>query len=407
LPIIATFLAGKALTPLAVIFVFGVLIFVHELGHFILAKRNGVKVEVFSLGMGPKLVGVMLGETSYRISGIPFGGYVKMSGEQEDEEPGGAGPYPAHDFRAKSPGQRARIVFAGAAVNYLLGLILFCITPMLGYEALLPRVGGFTDDSAAREAGLLVGDLITAVDGRPVRYFTELQEIVQKSRGEDMQLLVERDGEELTFVIAPTRRGAVDDLEKLEYGDQGPLLLGVHIPAYEEGNTVFVKASPGESVVDGVKRTLAISRLTFVTVWKLISGQLSLRNAASGPVGIAAMTGEAAKAGLPTLLQMMAFISVSLAIFNLLPVPVLDGGMLVFLVIEALRRRPVSRNAQLHAQRVGLAFLLCLFAFITFHDLRRLADTRGWFGSGEPAASSEAVEDAGESGEAPAYEADE
>lgn len=390
---------------IATIAVFGFLILVHELGHFILAKRNGVRVETFSLGMGPKLVGWKIGETTYQISAIPFGGYVKMAGEEDDSRDGAEeGSFPPDDFRAKTPGQRARIVAAGVVVNYLVAVVLFPITFMLGYEELVPRVGGFTEDSAAKAAGLQVGDLITSVDGTPIQYWTQLQQAVQKSGGKPMRVTVDRDGEKLEFLVTARRSGAHDDVERVEFGDEGPLLLGIIAPPYEEGNVVFVKAPPREAIKLGVGKTLELSKLTLLTMWKLVTGKISLRNAATGPVGIAAMTAEAAKLGLNALLGMMAFLSLALAIFNVLPIPVLDGGVLVFLAIEAVRGRPVPRKVQLNAQRVGLTLLLCLFAFITFNDIRRLAQRR----QTAPAAESVEHTDAGAGGaDAPEAPADE
>lgn len=423
------------MTLLYFLIVIGILVFVHELGHFIMAKRAGVRVEKFSLGMGPKLIGYKKGDTEYVISALPLGGYVKMAGENPDEEPTGA----SDEFQSKTVWQRAKIAATGPLTNILLAFLVMPLVFMVGTYAEGPaKVGYVEDGSPAERAGFKAGDVIQEINGRSISDWTKALSLIAVNPGTEVTVTVDRQGEEKTLTLRPEaatelkigKSGLVPDLPaeigKLRPGfpaEQAGLkendrILSVDgrtvyhwnqfstlvkeskgkkldlvierdakkrtisvVPREHEGvyvigvepvlRLVFKKHGFLESVRLGFEKTIEFVDLTFITLQKLLTFNLSIKTL-GGPVMIAQMSGQAAAAGLSTFLSLLAMISISLGILNLLPIPVLDGGMLLFLAIEAIRKKPLSRRTMEVAQSIGAAVLITLIAVVSYNDVMRL-----------------------------------
>ncbi len=443
-------------TIFALIVVLGVLIFFHEFGHFLLARFFGVGVERFSLGFGPRLFGFKRGRTDYRVSAVPLGGYVKMVGEDPDEE------IPEDDipesFTHQPAINRILIVVAGPVFNFLLPVIIFYgLFQIQGVRTLEPVIGQPEPGSPAQAAGLRAGDRITAIDEIPVNSFEQLREVIEAGNGRPLSLFVSRDGDALTFSLRPEMATRPNDFgEDIEAYSIGvfPLLLTVvgglqpggpaaaaglkigdrivaidgrpiqswgqmtdiiensqgrpleMMVARDGGKVTFtvtpvrreMKTGDGDEAeryiigisnawdfavqyerfgpIETMRRSLAETwrfvRLTIIGIGKMFSGSLSVKENLGGPIMIAQLAGESAKQGTYSFFSFMAIISITLAILNLLPIPVLDGGHLMFYTIEIIRRRPVDLKTREIAQQVGMIFLICLMALVFYNDIARL-----------------------------------
>lgn len=345
---------------LAFIFVFGILVFVHEFGHFLLAKRNGVEVQRFSFGFGPKLLGKKIGNTEYVISAVPLGGYVKMVGDEPGRERKGA----SSEFLSKSCGQRAQIVAAGPILNYLLAFFIFSLIFIIGSPTITTRVGKLLDDYPAKQAGVKEDDIILAVDAEKVEYWQDMVEIIHsKTTNAAIVLDIKRGEQLLQISLNPLIKESEDIFgEKRRIG-----LVGI----YPSEETTEIRYGWGKSFYKGAERLLALTRLTYKSLWFMLTRRLSVRDSLTGPIGIFYFTGKVAKLGFVYLLSFMGLLSMSLAIFNFLPVPVLDGGHLFFLLLERLRKRPVSIRIQELAAKAGMIFLISLMLFVIYNDLAR------------------------------------
>ena len=342
---------------LAFIFVFGVLIFIHEFGHFLLAKRNGVRVEKFSFGFGPKLLGKKIGNTEYMISAVPLGGYIKMAGDELGEKRKGA----PDEFLSKSCAQQAQIVAAGPILNYLLAFFLFSFIFIIGSPTTTSRVGQLLDDYPAKEAGLKEDDVILAVNGEKAEYWPRMQEIIsQKTEGE-ITLDIKRGEEILEIKVKPR----VEEREDI-FGQKIKIAL---IGIYPSEEISEIKYPLVKSFRKGGEELVSLTSLTYKALWFIVIRRLSFRESLTGPIGIFYFTGRAASLGFVYLLKLMAILSMSLAIFNFLPMPVLDGGHLFFLLLEKLRKRPVSVRTQELAHQVGTMILIALMVFVFYSDL--------------------------------------
>ncbi len=356
------------MTIISAVVLLGVLIFVHELGHFIVAKWMGVKVEKFSLGFGPKLIGKTVGETEYVLAAVPLGGYVKMLGEDPEVELTEAEAGRA--FNRKPVWRRALIVFSGPATNLVFAAFLFTLIFLTGVPAFYPRVGEVMVNTPAAAAGLVNGDTIIAISNTPVESWEDMTAIIFDSPGRSLMLKVRRGGELLSIPITPERKKATNIFgEEKERG-----LIGIK-PSGDEFTKRF---GPVDSVVMGVQRTWDVSALTVVSVVKLIERVIPA-NTIGGPIMIVTMAGEQASHGAMSFFLFMALISVNLGVINLFPIPILDGGHLLFFGIEAVRRKPLSEHVMGIAQRFGLAFLLGVMAFAIYNDIMRYV-----FGKGTP-----------------------
>jgi len=354
---------------LSFILVLGVLIFVHELGHFLLAKLFGVRVLKFSLGFGNKLVGKKWGETEYLISAFPLGGYVKMFGEQPDEEVSEEDR--AVSFTHKTVWQRCGIVVAGPLFNLIFAVFLFWL--MFTFAGLPDFVesgliGKVAPGSVAEKAGLKDGDLILSIDDQKITTWTQVSDAIRDSGGKEVQVVIQRDQETLTIAATP----AMDKVKNLfgeEVGER--YLLGISRSEQLE----YKKTSFFEAIKYAFLQTWNLIVLTLLGIVKIIQ-QVVPASELGGPIRIAELAGQQWEAGLMQLLHFTGLLSINLGILNLLPIPVLDGGHLVFLSIEAVRGKPLSDQAVIWSQKVGVALLGSLMIFVFYNDIARLV--RQW-----------------------------
>lgn len=344
---------GKAWPILAAILFFGLLIATHEGGHFLTAKLFKVRVNEFSLGMGPVLWKKQKAETQYSLRALPVGGYVAMEGEDGDSEVDGA-------FGSKPPWQRAIIILAGATVNLLTGLIIMAV--MLGTSDLIgtPAVSQFRDNAASRAQGLREGDRILSVNNHVVRTEYDLSFYMSKDKDGVMDFVVDRDGKNVSL------KHVTFETEEVE---------GTQVVKYD---FAIVGVKPGfKNVVKySVLDSLSIVRIVWVSLWDLATGNFSMRDMA-GPVGtvqaVADTTSDAAKSGnLSRLLLILALIAINVGAFNLIPFPALDGGRFLFIMLEGIFRRPISKEFQAAVNTVGMAMLFGLMIMVTFSDVFKL-----------------------------------
>ncbi|MDE2059312.1 MAG: RIP metalloprotease RseP [candidate division NC10 bacterium] len=341
------------------VLVLGALIFVHELGHFLVAKRAGVRVLKFSLGFGPKIIGFTRGGTEYLLSAIPLGGYVKMLGEDPKEEVVDQ----EGSFSEKPVGWRSLIILAGPGSNFLLAVAIFWVVFTLGVPTLATKVGEVMQDFPAHEAGVLVGDRIKAIDGHPIEKWEELATQIHKSPGRPVRLTVEREGNRFDLVVAPKATR-----QKNLFGEEQEVgLLGI-APAEE---FLTERINPVAALAKALYKTYDLSRLILLTFVKLIQGVVPAKTI-GGPLLVAQMAGQQARQGILNLMFFTALLSINLGILNLLPIPILDGGHLFFSLIEAVRGKPVSLQKREMAQQVGLALLVALMIFAFYNDIFRL-----------------------------------
>jgi len=352
------------LLPFAV--VLGVLIFCHELGHFLVAKAFDVKVLRFSLGFGKKLVGWQIGETEYLISAVPLGGYVKMLGENESEEE--EKPLAPADlkraFNVQHPLKRIAIVAAGPVFNFFLAFLLFGgMYAISGTQVLTTEVGQVTEASPAALAGLKKGDVIAAVEGTPVDSWEELKEMVRDRAGDPLVFRLVRDGETLELTVTPE----LSVVKNLFGEDIRTALIGI----VASGNYRSVDLGPVAAVREAAVRTWEITELTLLTIVKLFQRVVPMKTV-GGPIMIGQMTGQLARESFTYLIPFMAVISVNLGVLNLLPVPILDGGVILFLLVELVIGKPLSLRKREMAQKVGLFILITLMAVVFYNDIARL-----------------------------------
>ncbi len=339
-------------TFIAFVVVFGTIVFFHELGHFAVAKLAGIKVYEFSLGFGPAAAVWKPGETQYSIRAFPLGGFVKLAGM--DEEPEGEDTIASDDprsFSNKPLRWRMGTIAAGPAMNFLLAAILFAIYFMM--VVVPPTIGMVEQNSPAHESGLMPGDEFVAMDGEPVDSIDQVIDRIDQRAGEEMVLTVRRAGE----IIEVTATPAVVN---------GEGRLGIDI--MEKPQLPFL-----QSVGAGIVQTGVITRELITAIQQMISG--AIEPEVAGPIGIVQIVGETARMGVANLLLLAAILNVNLGLLNLLPIPILDGGWLVFLGIEGVRGRPLDPKYRGVAGMIGLALLFMLMIFATFQDIMRL----DWF----------------------------
>ena len=352
------------ITLLSFIIVLGVLIFFHEFGHFLIARIFGVGVEKFSLGFGPRLIGKKIGRTDYRISVIPLGGYVKMVGEEPDAE---VSPQDLSiSFTHKHVLKRMCIVAAGPVFNILLAVIIFFgIFWVSGAMILKPSVGEVREGSPALAAGLKAGDLITAIDGVAVSNWENMTEMIGASNGKTLEIAVRRADADKVFRITPELVPA-----KNVFGeDIQRYIIGISA----SGDVYTRELNVFQALTESLKQTYTIVELMVIIIGKLITGDISA-DTIGGPIMIAKMAGDQAKAGVSNLIFFIALISVNLAIINLVPIPILDGGHLLFFLIELIKGRPVNLKIREVAQQIGLFIILLLVILVFYNDIFRYKD---------------------------------
>jgi len=344
------------------IIVLGVLITFHELGHFIIARLFGVGVEAFSIGFGPRIFGKKVGLTEYKVAAIPLGGYVKMVGESPDSE---IDPdlIPL-SFTHKHVFKRICIVAAGPIFNLLLAVLIFWgILFTNGVTDYLPVIGGVGEGTPAYTAGLQEKDRITEINGVSIDTWSTLSDTIMKSEGSPLNITIDRSGERLYYEITPEKKEVKDFLGDL----QSRYLLGIS----STGEDVHISLSLFGSFKESLYKTYFVTDVTFKVFVRLIQGKISADNL-GGPIMIAKIAGEQAKEGFLNLIHLIAGLSINLAILNLLPIPVLDGGHIMFFLIEAITRRPVSLKIREKAQQAGMMILLALMIFVFYNDITRL-----------------------------------
>jgi regulator of sigma E protease len=346
----------------AFVIVLGILVFFHEFGHFIMARLFGVGVEKFSLGFGPRLFGKKVGITDYRVSAVPLGGYVKMVGEEPDSDVAPA-DIPV-SFTHKHVLKRMIIVAAGPLFNLILAVMIFFVIFLIsGTFILKPVVGTVEQDSPAAKAGIVKGDLIESIDGTPVTNWEEMAEIISGSDGERLSVSVMRNGEVLKLDILPELKTAKN-------------IFGEDIKRYamgiaSAGDFYSKELNPFEALYESIRQTYKITYLTVVSIVKLIQGSLSAKTL-GGPIMIAEMAGQQAREGIVNLAFFIALLSINLAVLNFLPIPVLDGGHLLFFFIEAVIGKPVNTKMREIAQQVGIFVLIVLMIYVFYNDITRI-----------------------------------
>lgn len=358
-----------------------VVVFVHELGHFLVARWNKVRCESFSIGFGPELIGYTDRHgTRWKFSLIPLGGYVKMFGEADIANPGAKDSdddeeetieyemtpeEKAVSFKYKTLGQRSAIVFAGPAVNFIFSILVFAVMFMsVGRPVTEPIVGSVVENSAAAEAGLMAGDRILSIDGDVIDRFEDLQRVVPLGNGAPIRMSIQRNDQILDIIATPRIVEETDG-----FGNpQKRALLGV---ASSGETRMMVRHNPITAFGFAVSQTYTVVEGTFVAVGQIISGERGTEDL-GGPIRIAKFSGQAAKSGFANFVIFMAILSINLGIINLFPVPLLDGGHLLFYAIEGLRGRPLSDQTQEWGLRFGLVLVLSLMVFVTWNDILQL-----------------------------------
>ncbi len=346
----------------AFIIVIGVLVFFHELGHFLVARLCGVGVLVFSLGFGPKIFKKVHGKTEYCISAIPLGGYVKMVGEEPDAKL--APEDIPFSFTHKSLLKKSLIVAAGPAFNFFLAIaIFFLLYQFAGMFLSQPVIGKVIEDSPAQSAGLIPGDRIKEIDGREIESFEDIMKLVSSGDGGRLEIIIEREDHIKMVALTPEKRP-----DKNEFGEPVERYI---IGIMGTGETFHKPLNPIQAMGMSLTDTWGLIRLTIVSVVKMINGSVSANNL-GGPIMIAQMAGEQAKAGIMNFVWFIALLSVNLGIINLFPIPVLDGGHLLFFGIEAVTGKSVGDKLREKMIQFGAAMLVALMVFVFYNDIIRI-----------------------------------
>lgn len=339
------------ITFLATVFVFGLLVMVHELGHFITAKLTGMRVTDFAIGMGPKIVGWTKGETEYSIRAIPLGGYIKIAGMDPEEE------QDERSYGSKPIWAKAVVIAAGSIMNFVLPVLLFTIVFFSrGIDTVSeqPVIGGLIPSRPAIQAGLNVGDRVVSVNGVTVSTWRDVVEQIRGSKEQPVLLNIrDKAGNERNLKI-PTETDP----------KSGRAIIGI--------TPVVDHKSPGifESLSLAVKQTYDVAGMMLSGLYQMITGKTDADLA--GPIGVAQMAGQVAQLGFIPLLQFAAFLSINLGLINLLPIPILDGGHLLNLLIEAIRRKPLDKDQMRYTQMAGMAFLVLIMLLATYKDITRI-----------------------------------
>jgi len=347
------------IATLIFILILSLLIVVHEFGHFIVARKNGVRVEKFSLGFGKRIISRKKGHTEYSLNLIPLGGYVKMAGDNLEECKG-----KSYEYFSKPPGKRFQIIIAGPLLNYLLGFVFFWLIFCLGYPTLTTKIGGLVDGFGAQTAGLRVGDQILSLDNRKVYNWNDLQKEIQRNKSApSVNIMVLREGKEIEVAVPLQQKSGLD-----AFGQKRSITL-IGITPFDQ--VTEARHGPIGSIFLAAQKTLDLTITTYKGLWFLATGRISMRESMAGPLEIFFMTSKAASLGLVAVLHLIAALSISLAIFNLLPVPVLDGGHVLLLGIEKVRGKPLGAATERVLTNIGFSLLLTLVVLVTYNDILR------------------------------------
>lgn len=349
----------------AFILVLGPLIFIHELGHFLCAKLFGIRVLKFSLGFGPKVLGRTIGDTEYLLSAFPLGGYVKMYGESPSEEV--AKNQEGFSFSHKAIWQRFLVVLSGPLFNLVFAVLLFsAIFAIMGISqpVLEARIGAVTTDSPAARAGLASEDRILSINGASVQQWTDIAPLVKLNAGNPVTIVVQRGDQTLTLTGQPQM-----EQSKNIFGEiiDTRYMLGIRVA------DELVRISPVEALKVGTLHTWNLIKITLLGIVKIIQ-KVVPASELGGPIRIAQIAGQQMAAGWVNLLHFTGLLSVSLGVLNLFPIPILDGGHLVFFAVEAIRRKPLSMETRERLQTIGLILLVSLMLFVFYNDFRFLGN---------------------------------
>ncbi|MBN1996287.1 RIP metalloprotease RseP [candidate division KSB1 bacterium] len=341
------------------VFVLGLLVFIHEFGHFLLAKLVGIRVERFSLGFPPRLFGKKIGDTDYCISAVPFGGYVKMSGmiDESMDKVGIKGePW---EFMSKPMWMRFLVIFAGPAFNVLLTIFIFSASVFYTgiAEPVGPVVGKLVEGMPAESIGLQEGDVIVRIDSQPINTWDDILNYIHKSAGKQIELEWERNGLKHSRIVVPK----LDEVQNVG-------MIGI------EAEYTIRKVGIPASLAEGSRYTWRMTKLMGKAISSWFDGRASFKDSIAGPIKIAKMAGDTAKTGMGNLLIFAAFLSLNLGLLNLLPIPVLDGGHLLLLSVEGVMRKPLSVKLKMTIQQVGLALLLAFMLYVIINDFSSLGN---------------------------------
>lgn len=338
------------MTIILAVIIIGVLVFFHELGHFLAAKASGMLVQEFALGMGPAIISVTRGETKYSLRLLPIGGFLRVVGEENETERDSIPESRRYD--KKPVWQRVAFVAGGPLMNFVLAALIFAFMfTLVGVPSNLPIIGSANPGWPAAEAGLQPGDRIVRIGNSDIASWSDLQRAVGQSEGKPITFVFRRGEQELTTIVTPRLDEA-----------SGRLMVGVS-PRNNRYN-------PLQSLLLGVREMAWFTVEIISVIGRMITGRLPAEGA--GPIGMVVMVGEVARTGLVNLLSFAAIISIQLGLFNLLPIPALDGSKIVFLAFEGLRGKPVDPEKENMIHFVGFVLLMALIVLITFKDLRRL-----------------------------------
>ena len=338
--------------------ILGILIIVHEAGHFLLARRAGVRVLRFSMGFGPTLFKWTRGHTEYAVSAIPLGGYVKMAGEQREEA-----SHEPWEYLSKPLATRARIIFAGPLVNYLVGLLSLWLVFVIGYPDLLPVVGKVVEGMPAQAAGLEPGDHVESIGNRRIESWEEMTKLIYASPDKPLAFVITHGGERRSLTMTPKPKASTDLFGR-------PKTIGL-IGISPSGAFHAVRTNPVAAIGRTLRKQGEWASQTLLSLWFMLTGTLSVRDSVTGPIGLIYLTSEAVRMGIVPLLFLVSLLSLSLAIFNLLPLPILDGGHLLFLILEKLRGKPVSMSIQERSAQVSFVLLMAFALVICINDVSR------------------------------------
>jgi regulator of sigma E protease len=352
---------GVGVNIVSVVILLGVLIFVHELGHFLLAKALGVGVLKFSLGFGPRLLGKKVGETDYMLSLVPLGGYVKLLGESDSDD-----VLPQDEKRSfvkQHVLKKIAIVVAGPLFNFLFAILAFAVIFMVGVPSLTTDIGSVQPNSPAEVAGIRTGDNVLSIDGKSVGRWSDLAEIITTSGGQELTLKLSREGNLQDVRVKPESVKA-----KSVFGeDVDSWKIGVGASK----NTFIDRQNPILATWSGIVQTWNITELTLMSLVKMAQGVVS-PDSLGGPILIAQMAGAHVKKGIMNFVFFMALLSINLGVLNLFPIPVLDGGHLLFFLIELVTGKEVNIKWRERAQQVGFFILAMLMIFVFYNDIMRI-----------------------------------
>lgn len=343
------------------LFLLSLLIFVHEFSHFLAARRLAIKVEKFSLGFGPAIFKwKSRADTEYLISLVPFGGYVKLAGEDFRSKRDGK-PW---EFLSRPPGERALVLIAGPIGNYLLAILIFTILYVRGFPGLGTRIGELIAGYPAQEYGLKVGDRIIAINGHNITTWEELTRYIYRKPLSEVKLKIIRNGKVIFYKIRTRQQEVYDFLgRRKKIG-----LIGIKPDLNDQ---IVIRYNLIPAFWEGLKRVIYLTQAILTAIGNLILGRISFKESLSGPIGIFYLSKEVVKLGGIYFFSLIAVISISLSIFNLLPIPVLDGGHLLFLAIEKIRKKPLSPRTQELLIQLGMVFILLFALYISYNDILR------------------------------------